>query len=354
MSGEERAGEREREWRKSALYEQIRAQPSELRRLLREQAAVEEAAALLRAARRVHTVGVGTSWNAAVAAAYMLRAVGLDATAWNSFDFALYTPRLDKESRVVVFSHSGRKTYSRQVLEMLEGTEVPAVWIGSSEALPAPATIHVPTLPKERSSTHTVSFTTAMFAAALIVERIQAGALGPLSELPGAVEAALDAEADAESLAHAWAERPIVVAVGGGPREVLAHEAAIKLAEAARVPAVGFGLEQFLHGPQTMLQAETPVIVFDGPGAAGERTATVVRAALDLGAAVAVVGAAQPQSAGARWLRTHPVGELLAPIVDVVPLQLFAAALAGARGVNPDVFRLDDPRFASAYEKYSL
>jgi len=354
MSGADRTEPRGREWRDSALYEQIRTQPAELRRLLREQTGVEEAASLLRKARRVHTAGVGTSWNAAVAAAYMLRALGIDATAWNSFDLALYTPRLDEGSCVVVFSHSGRKTFSRRLLEMLEGTEVPTVWIGSPEALPAPATVHVPTVPKERSSTHTVSFTTALYVAALAAERIREGALGELSELPEAVEAALRSEPAVESLAAALAEQPLILAVGGGPREVLAHEAAIKLVEAARVPTAGFGVEQFLHGPQIMLQQGTPLLVFDGPGGAAERTATAVRAALDLGAAVTVIGAMPPVSEGARWVETPRVSELLAPIVDVVPLQLLAAALAGVRGVNPDVFRLDDPRFAAAYEKYSL
>ena len=53
-------------------------------------AAAGAAAAMFAAAGRVDVVGVGTSHNAAMTAAYLLRAAGLDAAAWSSYDYTLY------------------------------------------------------------------------------------------------------------------------------------------------------------------------------------------------------------------------------------------------------------------------
>ena len=41
--------------------------------------------------------------------------------------------------------------------------------------------------------------------------------------------------------------------------------------------------------------------------------------------------------------------EPLTALSCLIPLQLFAYHLALARGTNPDVFRLDDPRFSRAF-----
>jgi fructoselysine-6-P-deglycase FrlB-like protein len=76
-----------------ALASQIRSQPAEIERLLADPQAQESAAAaaaVFSAVGRLDIVGIGTSHNAALTAAYMLRAAGLDATAWSSYDYTLY------------------------------------------------------------------------------------------------------------------------------------------------------------------------------------------------------------------------------------------------------------------------
>ena len=74
-----------------ALASQIRSQPAEIERLLADPQAQESAAAaaaVFSAVGRLDIVGIGTSHNAALTAAYMLRAAGLDATAWSSYEGA--------------------------------------------------------------------------------------------------------------------------------------------------------------------------------------------------------------------------------------------------------------------------
>ena len=75
----------------SQMYQTMRRQPADIRRLVDEGwSQADQAAALLATARRVFVVGIGTSWHAAMVGGWLLRAAGLDARAVSSFDFALY------------------------------------------------------------------------------------------------------------------------------------------------------------------------------------------------------------------------------------------------------------------------
>ena len=46
--------------------------------------------------------------------------------------------------------------------------------------------------------------------------------------------------------------------------------------------------------------------------------------------------------------------ELLYPILAVVPVQMLAHQMAVERGANPDRFRRDDPRYATALSTLTL
>ncbi|HYR15971.1 MAG TPA: hypothetical protein VEQ67_17410, partial [Mycobacterium sp.] len=80
----------------SAMYQTMHRQPDDVRRLLDEGwAPAAEAAERLAPARRVFTVGIGTSYHAALVGAWLLRAAGSDARAVSSFDFGLYPESAD-------------------------------------------------------------------------------------------------------------------------------------------------------------------------------------------------------------------------------------------------------------------
>ena len=101
------------------MHDAVHGQPSAIARVLTEErASVEAAARLLGSARRIHLVGIGTSWHAALIGEYLLRTVAgrEDARAWNSFEFAVDGPALDSGDAVVVLTHTGRKCYSVQAL----------------------------------------------------------------------------------------------------------------------------------------------------------------------------------------------------------------------------------------------
>src|SRR5437764_10816362 len=122
----------------SAMYQTMHRQPDDLRGLLDHGwPAAAEAAQRLATARRVFTVGIGTSYHAALVGAWLLRAAGSDARAVSSFDFSVYSEsfELGADDGVVVMAHSGVKTYSTHSLERAAHVGATRISIGSLTAV---------------------------------------------------------------------------------------------------------------------------------------------------------------------------------------------------------------------------
>ncbi len=335
------------------LTTQIRSQGDAVERLLGAPEPVEIAAETLASADIVYTVGTGTSTNAARTAGYMLRAAGLRAAEWAAHDFVCYGPDLRSADAVLVFSHSGQKQFSVDAIARSTAAGAPTVWIAGQDATGPDATVMLRTVPRETSAAFTVSHTGAMTLTARIADHIRPGAVGDLAALPGAVRSAIATERQAGELARRWQGFGAMVGIGAGPHEVSAHEVAIKVNEAARLRAKGYAAEQFLHGPQAQMQPGDPMLVFAGPGEALERTRIVARFGLDVGAPVCWI-APEHGPDGVDWIEVPDVGEQLAPTVEIIPAQWLACHLAALEGVDADNFRLDDPPFKQAFERYKL
>ncbi|MPZ97877.1 MAG: hypothetical protein GEU80_00845 [Dehalococcoidia bacterium] len=340
------------------LYGAIRSQPMELDRLLSAPEPVDEAAEVLARADRVFTIGIGTSSNAASVAANLLSAAGLDARAWSSADFALYPPAFRPTDAAVVYTHTGRKRFSREALRLLAEHGVASVLLTSTESVLtdadyAPGTVVLRSVPRDPSSMFTVSHTAAMLLSARIAEAVRDGSVGPLARVPAAVDDALKLEPQVEALAHAWQGKRAIIAVGAGPHEPSAHEAHIKIAEAARRAIRSYAVEQFLHGPQVQVHSDEALLIFAGDGPGLDRSRQAAEFARTLGCDVAWI-APIDGPAGASTLRVADVGEWLAPIVEVVPAQLLAGHLAALAGVDGDNFRMDEPAFQRAREALEL
>ena len=123
------------------MYGAIHAQPSAIYRVLEEEG--ESTGRLARRAEstgRVHLVGIGTSWHAALVGEHLLCTVGGlgNVRAWNSFEFNAYRPELGARDLVIVLSHRGTKRYSALALATARSAgAVTAVVTGIGSAVDA-------------------------------------------------------------------------------------------------------------------------------------------------------------------------------------------------------------------------
>jgi len=158
------------------------------------------------------------------------------------------------------------------------------------------------------------------------------------------VQAAVDSgDAVAASLRNVELT-PVTHFVGGGPARATAYEGALKLREAAHlVSAEGHDVEGILHGPLVSIQRGQTVVLVTQPGPSLERVMEVAAALGEIGAQVMSFRAASDE-----------LDEVLAPIVNVVPLQWLAYHASRKLAVDADSFRRDEPAYAAAQTRFVL
>ena len=339
--------------RATKLYQTIQHQPADLRDLSpREDAALDQAAAILRDASRIITTGIGTSHHASVLAGWLLRSAGKDAMPVQAFDLALFPEQWPYQAgdALVVFGHTGNTTLTRRALAQASDAGVPVIAIGSLASSHPGATVLLRTTEPETSTTYTSSHLCAVALIARIVVELGAGELAePLAGLPDLVQSLLDREQEIWPVAEI-ASDAMIYAVGAGPNEATATELMIKVREAAMVKVDGMAIEQFLHGPACGFNAGDLAVIVNVPGAASERVGEIARVLQAMGGKLWLIGeTVEGVAAPVFDLPRFP--EVLSPLLTLIPVQLFASRLAALRGTNPDEFRMDDPVYDKAFTR---
>jgi glucosamine--fructose-6-phosphate aminotransferase (isomerizing) len=256
---------------------------------------------------RVLLTGCGTSYHAAQTGGEALQALEL-----------LLSPPPDAEL-LVLLSHEGTTPLTLEAAQAFPGTKWCITAAPSSPIADLCDEVIVVTPKIEQSYCHTASYTCAVAAlAALRGEDI--------SQLPGAVAAAID-----DPFAVSAHERWLVA--GAGRDWPTAQEAVLKLREGAFLAAEAYETEQLLHGYLAAVDESVRCFVLEGEGRAAERAHGAVAALTELGCDVTLVPTTNP-------------------VVDIVRFQVLTVGLAEQRGVDPDLIRRDDERWARARAAY--
>jgi glucosamine--fructose-6-phosphate aminotransferase (isomerizing) len=328
---------------------EIHEQPAALRALLEHEASYSRVAtaARERAATTIRMVGHGSSDNAA---SYGVYAFGL-LTRWTALRdsitlTAYYDARLDMTgSTVIALSQSGR---TPDVIDYVErarraGAFTVALTNDVSSDLAGAAEEVLPLAAgPERAVAASKTYLNqlaaiGLFAACAAAEgrRFAAGIRETADLLEGALPT-LDEQARRVALPFASVGRMFVV--GRGIGFATAREIALKLLETCRVAAEPLTATALAHGPVAALDPMFPVWTI---ASADETLPAVVEAAERVraaGATLVASGDAAEALAGAAYALPVPTppAPLLSPLLSVVPGQLFASALARARGLDPD------------------
>jgi glucosamine--fructose-6-phosphate aminotransferase (isomerizing) len=328
---------------------EIREQPSALLRLVEHDRDFARVAELARSRQKtlVRIVGHGSSDNAASFGVYAFGVLAGWTALRDSISLTVYSgAELDMSgSLVLAMSQSGR---TPDVLEYVErsrarGALTVAVTNEPDSELARVAEMVLPlSAGPEQSVAATKTYTNSVAAIALLAAHV-GGRGGEYSTGLRTVAAQLEdligeLEPTVAAMAVQFAFVGRMFVIGRGAEFTTAREIALKLLETCRIAAEPLTATGLAHGPVAALDALFPVwaIASDGENLAAVREAAArARAA---GATVVASGAAAREIEGAVYsLPTpRPPLPLLAPLLSVAPGQLFAWALAQARGLDPD------------------
>ena len=331
----------------------IAEQPAGYARLLEGEPAAAIATIAARVAERrprhVVFVGRGTSDHAALYGAYLTEIrLGIPVGLGSPSTITLYGARPDLSDALVIgVSQSGGSPDLTGVLTVARETGALTLAVTNNPASPlaeaAELTIDV-AAGHERAVAATKTYTAELLALLLLVEGIRAGdgALpaderAALDKVPHMAEDVLtDNGVDALAQRYRFASR--MVTTGRGYAYATARETALKLMETSYLPALAFSGADLLHGPLAMTDPDVPVLAVVGSGPGGRAMSDVVIRLGERRADVVTIGAQDIAGSSGR-LAVPAVDERYAPLLDILPLQKLALALALARGEDPDAPR---------------
>lgn len=339
--------------RGAGMAADIAEQPEVFARLLAADnaAAIASVAAQIARWRPRHVVFTarGTSDHAALYAAYLTEIrLGIPAGLASPSAVTVYGARPDLSGALVVgVSQSGGSADLVEVVTQarVAGAYTLAVTNDSGSPLARAAQMHVDVAAgHERAVAATKTYTAELLALLMLVEGVRAGdgvlpaeTRRALEELPGLAAGVLENPTPA-SLAPRYRFADRVVTTGRGYAYPTAREAALKLMETSYLAALAFSGADLLHGPLAMADPDIPVLAVVGNGPGGRAMREVLAKLGERRADVVTVGPSDVDGTTLR-LPTPDVDERYAPLLDVLPLQRLALALALARGADPDAPR---------------
>jgi glucosamine--fructose-6-phosphate aminotransferase (isomerizing) len=211
---------------------------------------------------------------------------------------------------------------------------------------------------KERAIPATKSFTCQLAVLYLLAlyEGMDLGRLHPetlshaieaLKAVPGLLAASLDPwREQCASLARRYKSAATFLYLGRGIHYAIAREGALKLKEASYVHAEGYPVGELKHGPNALVSDRVPLVVIatvdrnlEASVRRYEKTIQLLQDMKAQGAQVIALADAEDAQVAALvtdCIRIPAASEYLLPILEVVPMQLFAYFMALEHGVDVD------------------
>jgi glutamine---fructose-6-phosphate transaminase (isomerizing) len=170
-----------------------------------------------------------------------------------------------------------------------------------------------------------------------------AGILADLQAMPGAIQKVLEGLGQVRTMARRMTDTRSVLFLGRHVGFPVAMEGALKLKELAYIHAEGFAAGELKHGPIALIEPGQPVfVIVPSPRGRDSLHSKVVSSIQEINArgartiVIAEDGDDEVLPFATEVIRIPRVPTLMAPLVSVVPLQVFACELATAKGLDVD------------------
>jgi glucosamine--fructose-6-phosphate aminotransferase (isomerizing) len=308
----------------------------------------------LRAVNKVFIVACGSSYHAGMMAKYAIEhwarlPVEIDIAS----EFRYRDPVLDSSTLVIGVSQSGETVDTFQAVREARrlGAKVLVITnvVDSSMAREADAVLYTragPEIGVASTKTHLAQIAALDILALYLAQARQTlspadarALLQGMGDVPDKVAAALDRSTDVEAVAGRYRDSPSFIFLGRQVGYPVALEGALKLKELSYLRAEGFPAGELKHGPIALVEPGTVVIGVATRTPIWEKMMGNVAEVKSRGATVVLVagdGDEETARHADSVLWVPPTEHLFAPMVDVVPLQLFAYHLARLHGYDVD------------------
>lgn len=316
---------------------------------------------ILRSLRRINIVASGTSRHAGMVGQYLIQEmVNLAVEVDYASEFEYRNPPIGEHELTIVITQSGETadTTAAQREAKAKGSRTIAISnvADSTIAREADGVLYTNAGP-EISIASTKAFTAQMAVLYLFATYLGEirGALThdtvkthvrDLLDLPAKVERVLQSAENCERLANRYHSAKDFLFLGRAIHYPIAMDGALKLKEVSYIHAEGYPTGEAKHGPNALIDESLPVVIIAtcDRGNAGsvrryEKTVANIRSFKEQSGrviAIATEGDEQVRALADQTIFVPHASEVLSPILEIIPLQLFAYYMAVKLGLDVD------------------
>ncbi len=315
-----------------------------------------KALSIFRKVSSVQIIACGTSYHAGLAARYWIEPLAdLPCNVDVASEYRYRNPRFRKGTLYVFISQSGETADTIACLNMVKKESPDALILSICNVAESSLTrlselVFLTRAGKEIGVASTKAFTTQLVALLLLTltlgrirKTLSASKEKEITKnllaLPEKIEQAIELDSTLRALAPKFVQKEHCLYLGRGIEYPIALEGALKLKEISYIHAEGYQAGELKHGPLALVDENMPVIaVAPNDALAGKLQSNLkeVRARNGKLFIFASPETKIEKDDGTEIVLLPEVDELLAPIVYVVPLQIFAYHVAVLRGKDVD------------------
>ena len=315
----------------------------------------------LRDLRRISIVASGTSRHAGMAGQYMIQEltnIPVDVDYASEFEYR--NPLIGRGELTIVITQSGETadTTAAQREARAKGSRTIAISnvVDSTIAREADGVIYTNAGP-EISIASTKAFTAQMavlFLFALYLGQVREKLskeqvrryIRELLDLPGKVDTVLQSAPECERLGEKYHKVEDFLFLGRAIHYPIAMDGALKLKEVSYIHAEGYPTGETKHGPNALIDESLPVVIIatcdrNDPGSVlrYEKNLANIKGFKEQSGrviAIATQGDEAIRRLADQTIFIPEAPELLSPILEIVPLQLFAYYMTVQKGLDVD------------------
>ncbi|MDD3146859.1 MAG: glutamine--fructose-6-phosphate transaminase (isomerizing) [Candidatus Riflebacteria bacterium] len=305
-------------------------------------------------AQRIVMVACGTAYYAACVGKYLIESlVKIPVECDLASEFRYRSPLVDSNTLVIAISQSGETADTLAAVK--EARKRGAKVLGIVNAKESSLTrevdglvyIHAGPEIGVASTKAYIAMLTALTLLALMLGKIRS-VLEPayvqekireLKVLPQQIERVLDKHEQIRDLAAQYLDAKSFLFLGRGLNYPTALEGSLKLKELSYIHAEGYAAGEMKHGPIALIDHEMPVMAIVTESELYDKTISnlkEVQARSGRLLAIATEGDQEIRALTDHVIEVPRVSDIFSPIINVVPLQLFAYYVADLRGLDVD------------------
>lgn len=312
-----------------------------------------DASELLAKTRAVHIVACGTSYHAGLVARYWIESLaGVPCSTEIASEYRYRQPVVQPGTLFLTISQSGETADTLAALKMAKTrgyfAELAVCNVPQSSLVRASRLVLMTRAGPEIGVASTKAFSTqlatlALFALALgkvkgMDEERYLRGVRQLETLPTMVAEALALDAQIKALAAQFVDKEHALFLGRGTHWPIAMEGALKLKEISYIHAEAYAAGELKHGPLALVDANMPVVaVAPNDHLIDKLSSNMEEVRARGGRLYLFVERGIAHGFDGECVLTLPeCGEISAPVVFTIPLQLLAYHVAVLRGTDVD------------------